>query len=275
MLFVLFYWFENKMTESEDSDPKGLFFLWNLILEEPWTFYMSNFLHPSMPTIIVIIVLVMTLVVCLRATLVFMKLKTKVKTVTETMMGSSRPRFRKRDKVMFYGRKMLRKVRMLSSQAVGGRTRVKKRQMVVRFAKRLLRLKREQPLTLQVMEPSQAFLEEAISESSEQRLPPEVMYMLKSIRVFGVFEKPLFLELCKHIESNYVPCGCLLFSIGEPDDSIYVVQNGKLVIYVTEASGNEFTLKEVGPGECIVSLLSVMDVLTVSKNILIFFLCEF
>lgn len=48
---------------------------------------------------------------------------------------------------------------------------------------RILRLRREQPLTLKVMEPSQAFLEEAISEQSEQRLPPDVLYMLKSIRL--------------------------------------------------------------------------------------------
>ncbi|KAG8196154.1 hypothetical protein JTE90_007885 [Oedothorax gibbosus] len=189
-----------------------------------------------------------------------MKLKTKVDAVTTKILGS-RPRFRKRDKVMFYGRKMLRKVQMLSSQP-GTRQRIKKRQLVLKFARKILPLKREQPLTLKVMEPSQAFLEEAISEHAEQRLPPDVMYMLKSIRVFGSFEKPLFLELCKHIESIQVPNGSLLFSIGEPDDSIYVVQSGKLVVYVTENDGSELVLKEVTTGENITSLLSVMDALT-------------
>lgn len=99
-------------------------------------------------------------------------------------------------------------------------------------------MKREQPLTLQVKEPSQAFLEEDfITEQSDNRLPSEVVYMLKSIRVFGFFEKPLFLELCKYIEYSTVPAGNLLFSIGELDDSIYVVQNGRVQVFVTEPVG--------------------------------------
>ena len=55
-------------------------------------------------------------------------------------VGSSRPRFRKRDKVLFYGRKMLRKVKSISGQAAG---QGKKRRAVMRFARRLLQLKKE------------------------------------------------------------------------------------------------------------------------------------
>ncbi|XP_076347518.1 patatin like phospholipase domain containing sws isoform X3 [Tachypleus tridentatus] len=192
----------------------------------------------------------------------FRNIKTKVEKVTARMMDPSRPRFRKRDKVLFYGRKMLRKVRSFSREATGGRTRLKKRQVVLRFAKRLLRIKREQPLTLQVKEPSQAFLEEDISDQGETRLPPEVIYMLKSIRVFGFFEKPLFLELCKHIESRFISSGQLLFSIGDQDDSIYVVQSGRLSVFITEHDGTELLLKDVTSGESIASLLSIMDVLS-------------
>ncbi|GFY60412.1 neuropathy target esterase sws [Trichonephila inaurata madagascariensis] len=206
------------------------------------------------------VILVSMIIIVITAYRFRRKLKTKVETVTAKVMGT-RPRFRKRDKVMFYGRKMLRKVQMLSGQP-GSRPRIKKRQLVLKLARKILPLKREQPLTLKVMEPSQAFLEEAISEQAEQRLPPDVMYMLKSIRVFGSFEKPLFLELCKHIETLHISCGSLLFSIGEPDDSIYVVQSGKLVVYVTENDGSELVLKEVAAGENITSLLSVMDALT-------------
>ena len=52
--------------------------------------------------------------------------------------------------------------------------------------------------------------------------------------MFGHFERPLFLELCKHMESTQVLQGQLLFSVGEPDDSIYVVQSGKLNVFVTD-----------------------------------------
>lgn len=225
-----------------------------------WLYFLSDLTSPSITTIICIIIITIFGTVAVYAFRKFKTGDTIVGTVTAKMMGS-RPRFRKRDKVMFYGRKMLRKVQLLSGQG-SGRPRIKKRQIVLKLAKKILRLRREQPLTLKVMEPSQAFLEEAISEQSEQRLPPDVLYMLRSIRVFGSFEKPLFLELCKHIEALHVSAGSLLFSIGEPDDSIYVVQSGNLIVYVTEMDGSELVLKEVGPGENIASLLSVMDVLT-------------
>jgi len=54
-------------------------------------------------------------------------------------------------------------------------------------------------------------------------------------RVFGHFEKPLFLELVKHMESMFVPMGGYLFKVGDVDDSIYVVQSGKLCVYISEA----------------------------------------
>ena len=53
-------------------------------------------------------------------------------------------------------------------------------------------------------------------------------------RVLGHFEQPIFLELCRYMESKFVPAGTYLFRIGDPDDSIYVVQSGKLSIYTTE-----------------------------------------
>ncbi|XP_071037589.1 neuropathy target esterase sws [Parasteatoda tepidariorum] len=224
----------------------------------PGSLALNDIFTPStVSTLLVVLIFVVTLAVYASR-----RWKTKVETVRAKLMGPSRARFRKRDKVMFYGRKMLRKVQAAATQATGNRPRLKKRQLVLKLARKILPLKGEQPLTLKVMEPSQAFLEEAISEQSEQRLPPDVMYMLKSIRVFGSFEKPLFLQLCKHIETLHVPSGNLLFSIGEPDDSIYVVQSGKLVVYLTENDGSELVLKEVISGENITSLLSVMDALT-------------
>jgi lysophospholipid hydrolase len=143
------------------------------------------------------------------------------------------------------------------------RSRGKKRQMVLKFAKYLLRLKTNQPLTLQVKEPSQAFLEEDLSgESIDPRLPPEVIYMLRGVRVFGFFDKPLFLELCRQLEVINVANGQLFFSIGDADDSIYIVQSGQLEVYVTEHNGSEIVLKEAIAGDMIASLLSVLDVLS-------------
>ena len=55
-----------------------------------------------------------------------------------------------------------------------------------------------------------------------------------SDRVFGHFEKPLFLELCKHMECKMVPAGGSLFKIGDEDNCIYVVQSGKINVFITE-----------------------------------------
>ncbi len=50
------------------------------------------------------------------------------------------------------------------------------------------------------------------------------------MRAFGHFEKPLFIELCKHVETKFVPAGAILFRPGQIDDSIYVVKNGRLKV---------------------------------------------
>lgn len=51
-------------------------------------------------------------------------------------------RFRKRDKALFYGRKMLRKVRSISGE-VRNTGQGRKRKIVMRFARKILQLKKE------------------------------------------------------------------------------------------------------------------------------------
>ena len=117
---------------------------------------------------------------------------------------------------------------------------------------------------------------------------------LDHFRVLGHFERPLFLELCKYMESRFLPAGSYLFKVGDPDDSIYVVQSGKIKVFISDKvilfnlysftivnkqlncqslnhehicyfqNGQEYNVKEVNSGDSIHSLLSVLDVLTVS-----------
>ncbi|EDO37833.1 predicted protein, partial [Nematostella vectensis] len=116
----------------------------------------------------------------------------------------------------------------------------------------------------QLKEPPAAFLEADAAEVdfSEPRLPPEVIYMLKSVRVFGHFEKPLFFELVKYIETKFVPANALLFRQGHVDDSIYVVQSGKLRVSLVEKDGTELPMKDVSQGDSLHSVLSILDLLT-------------
>lgn len=128
---------------------------------------------------------------------------------------------------MFYGRKMLRKissvkqkVKMISGQVRGPPGR--KRKLVMKLARRLLPRRDHMPQSqLKNVEPPVEYLQEDISESIDQRLPPEVVYMLQNMRMFGCFEKPLFLELIKHIETVDLRCNQHLFMIGNDYFAIF------------------------------------------------------
>uniref|UniRef100_A0A8C6A6H2 lysophospholipase n=1 Tax=Marmota marmota marmota TaxID=9994 RepID=A0A8C6A6H2_MARMA len=180
-----------------------------------------------------------------------------------------RYRFRKRDKVLFYGRKIMRKVSQSTSSLVDAsvsttsRPRMKKKLKMLNIAKKILRIQKETP-TLQRKEPPPAVLEADLTEGdlANSHLPSEVLYMLKNVRVLGHFEKPLFLELCRHMVFQRLGQGDYVFRPGQPDASIYVVQDGLLELCLPGPDGKECVVKEVVPGDSVNSLLSILDVIT-------------
>ncbi|XP_045146245.1 patatin-like phospholipase domain-containing protein 6 [Echinops telfairi] len=180
-----------------------------------------------------------------------------------------RYRFRKRDKVLFYGRKIMRKVSQSTSSLVDtsvsttSRPRMKKKLKMLNIAKKILRIQKETP-TLQRKEPPPAVLEADLTEGdlANSHLPSEVLYMLKNVRVLGHFEKPLFLELCRHMVFQRLTQGDYVFRPGQPDASIYVVQDGLLELCLPSPDGKECVVKEVVPGDSVNSLLSILDVIT-------------
>uniref|UniRef100_A0A673JWA9 lysophospholipase n=1 Tax=Sinocyclocheilus rhinocerous TaxID=307959 RepID=A0A673JWA9_9TELE len=169
-------------------------------------------------------------------------------------------RFRKRDKVMFYGRKIMRKVpELLTSD---GKCPVSQKRS--RKRTKVLSIARKYPPALQPKEPPPSLLEADLTEFDMQNshLPSEVLYMLKNVRVLGHFEKPLFLELCRHMVFVQLQQGEGLFRPGDTDDSIFVVQDGRLDLCIHENDGTEVVVKHVLPGDSVHSLLSILDVIT-------------
>lgn len=67
-------------------------------------------------------------------------------------------------------------------------------------------------------------------------------------RVLGHFEKPLFLELCKHMVFQQCQQGDYVFRPGQPDTSIYVLQDGKLELFLTEPVRGRGTSRGGGTG---------------------------
>lgn len=53
--------------------------------------------------------------------------------------------------------------------------------------------------------------------------------------MFGHLEKPFFLELCRFMETINLKAGQFLFKVGDPDDSIFVVQQGMLEFYILDS----------------------------------------
>uniref|UniRef100_A0AAX7SZT1 lysophospholipase n=1 Tax=Astatotilapia calliptera TaxID=8154 RepID=A0AAX7SZT1_ASTCA len=215
---------------------------------------LPQFLEERMQTSMLTGVLIGAMVAVVLIGIVVLFLYRRFKHARNQQPGVPHYRFRKRDKVLFYGRKIMRKVQP---------QRIRKRTKVLNIARKILRIRRDPP-TLQPKEPPPSLLEADLTEFEVQssNLPSEVLYMLKNVRVLGHFEKPLFLELCRHMVFIELQEGESLFKPGDDDDSIYVVQDGRLELCIQENDGTESVVKDVLPGDSVHSLLSILDTIT-------------
>ncbi|KHJ40315.1 hypothetical protein D918_09621 [Trichuris suis] len=152
----------------------------------------------------------------------------------------SRYRFRKRDRVMYYGRKFIGKVKSaVTLEDKRQWQKLRKRERVLRFASRLFRQHKD---TIAIRPP---------------RRPPD--------QLFGHFELPFFLDVCRHIETKYFSTGQYIFQDGKIGDCIYMVQSGCLALFI-KAGKVEFEVKKIEPGEPLYSSLTLLDMIKNRKR---------
>lgn len=73
--------------------------------------------------------------------------------------------------------------------------------------------------------------------------------------------------MCRHTEIINIHAGAFLFKVGDPDENVFIVQSGLVNVNITSIDGSIIPLKSVKTGDCVTSLLSFTDVLTVSNII--------
>jgi CRP/FNR family cyclic AMP-dependent transcriptional regulator len=83
--------------------------------------------------------------------------------------------------------------------------------------------------------------------------------MLKNIPLFaGLGEQELSL-LEQHANTRTFPKNAILITEGDDTDSLYIIQSGKVRIFMSNAEGKEIILNEQGPGEHFGELALVDD----------------
>ena len=185
-------------------------------------------------------------------------IRQKVIAAKEFVVPGSGPRFRKRDKIAFVGKRMANRVKAAGSYIRGGQGR--KRKAIAKFAKRLLGQGGSPEIIGQnfKLDLPDEYLEEDTLEMGGGVMPQQLKFVLQNMRVFGHFEHPIFLELVRQIEYMTVSTNQYLFKVGDPDENIFIVQSGLVNVYATDTEGAT-TLKHVNPGDSIMSLLSFLD----------------
>ena len=153
-------------------------------------------------------------------------IRQKVIAAKEFVVPGSGPRFRKRDKIAFVGKRMANRVKAAGSYIRGGQGR--KRKAIAKFAKRLLGQGGSPEIMGQnlKLDLPDEYLEEDTFEIGGGVMPQQLKFVLQNMRVFGHFEHPIFLELVRQIEYMTVSTNQYLFKVGDPDENIFIVQSG-------------------------------------------------
>ena len=86
----------------------------------------------------------------------------------------------------------------------------------------------------------------------------EMANVLANIKVFRYVEEPIFLELCKSLETMTLPAGSTLLEMGQTDVNLYVVVRGLLQIFIDNDDGRLQLINDIREGESLTSMFKTL-----------------
>jgi uncharacterized membrane protein len=84
---------------------------------------------------------------------------------------------------------------------------------------------------------------------------PEI---LRNIPLFSLMDDQELLELSKHLEEKHYFAGQLVFKAGDPGDAMYIVQSGKVELFMQDSSDSRVSLAFIESGD-LFGELSLLD----------------
>jgi rhodanese-related sulfurtransferase len=72
---------------------------------------------------------------------------------------------------------------------------------------------------------------------------------LSDTEIFGSMPKEHLVEIAKVIQDKVVPAKTIIFRQGDPGDSLYIINSGKIRVFLRGEDGVETDLNQLGPGD--------------------------
>lgn len=72
---------------------------------------------------------------------------------------------------------------------------------------------------------------------------------VRAVSLFASLDRNAAAELCRYLSIQDYPTSAVIFRSRDPGDAMYVIEQGKVRISITDADGHQVILAELGPGD--------------------------